>query len=539
MIIYKGNLVNAHSHSTLRRNHVVVAVTVDPLITYSGGRTYAYFVLIEGAAKPKALSQIDTSTPYDSPSPSKKLRLSPDTSPLSEVANSPDASPGKSTKASPIKTDVSMDDVEENRVIHKPAMPQQGFFPDPLAPDPVIYHIREVTPGMTDEERKEIYSVTAFPTKDLSDQIAGTPPDKDFTNSKPTSQVAANTFLAYVEPYLRPLTEEDMAFLRERGDRTTPFLNVSRGKRHYTEVWAEEDGMNPPKQDPDKLPANQGRGNLDAMTDALSSTDEISTGPLHSRLLSLLKFEHRASPTENGTTTNGEIDLFANANDDTMDLDGLTNGQDDGEKPLPVAASVADLTGSKSALLKRLDWPDSDERLKSELRYLNFLGPDENIDFDAHNDDDISVRLRLLQTELRRVMIVNGARKSRLEKIAQERLAFQEYSTIHEDLDMQVQQAYLKRTRTLGKTKKGGPGGGKPRPGQAALVNGIGMSRARDIGENARILMDRRDRWDKCIGPVFQNMSHGVPGKGTTLFDPKLMAQLEKEERERLDDEAE
>ncbi len=95
-------------------------------------------------------------------------------------------------------------------------MPQQGFFPDPLAPDPVIYHIREVTPGMTDEEKKEIYSVTAYPTKDLSDQMAGTPPDKDFSNAKPTNQVAANTFLTYVEPYVRPLAEEDMAFLRER-----------------------------------------------------------------------------------------------------------------------------------------------------------------------------------------------------------------------------------------------------------------------------------------------------------------------------------
>lgn len=341
-----------------------------------------------------------------------------------------------------------MDDVEENRVIHKPpVMPQQGFFPDPLAPDPVIYHIRPVTDDMTDEERKEIYSVTAFPTKDLSDQIAGTPPDKDFSSAKPTNQVAANTFLTFVEPYVRPLTEEDMAFLRERGDRTAPFLNIPRGKRHYTEIWAEEDGMNPPKQDPDRLPANQGRGTVEDVTEENVSTDQISIGPLHARLVSLLKFEHRSSPTENGVTTNGDVNLFTNGNDDTMDLDGLTNGIDDGEKPLPVAASVADLTGSKSALLKRLDWQESDERLKTECRHLNLLGQDENIDFDAHNDDDISERLRLLQAELQRVMIVNGARKARLEKIAQERLAFQEYSTIHEDLDTQVQQAYLKRTR--------------------------------------------------------------------------------------------
>lgn len=110
-----------------------------------------------------------------------------------------------------------MDSSDDDRIIPPPPpVAQHTFFPDPLAPDPIIYHIREVTPGMTDEEKKDIYSVRGFPTKDLSDQIAGTPPDKDFSNAKPTNQVAANTFLAYVEPYVRPLTEEDMAFLRER-----------------------------------------------------------------------------------------------------------------------------------------------------------------------------------------------------------------------------------------------------------------------------------------------------------------------------------
>lgn len=69
---------------------------------------------------------------------------------------------------------------------------------------------------MTDEEKKEIYSVARFPTKDLKELIAGTPPDKDFSNTKPTNQVSANTFAAYIEPYVRPLTEEDIGFLREK-----------------------------------------------------------------------------------------------------------------------------------------------------------------------------------------------------------------------------------------------------------------------------------------------------------------------------------
>lgn len=91
------------------------------------------------------------------------------------------------------------------------------FGSDPLTfDDPTIYHIREVTSDLTEEEKKEIYCVAQFPHDDLSHLIAGTPPDKDFSNAKPTNQVNANTFAAYIEPYLRPLTEEDMAFLKER-----------------------------------------------------------------------------------------------------------------------------------------------------------------------------------------------------------------------------------------------------------------------------------------------------------------------------------
>lgn len=69
---------------------------------------------------------------------------------------------------------------------------------------------------MTDEEKKEIYGVALFPKNDLSDLIAGVPPDKDFSNAKPSNQVNANTFQSYLDPYLRPLTDEDMAFLKER-----------------------------------------------------------------------------------------------------------------------------------------------------------------------------------------------------------------------------------------------------------------------------------------------------------------------------------
>lgn len=324
-----------------------------------------------------------------------------------------------------------------------------------------------------------------------------------------------------------------------QGDRSTPFLAVPRGKRLYQEIWAEEDGTGFNDSGNDRYPINHPRGNVDQINDENLTTDQISSGALANRLLSLLKFEHRSPPSDsiNGVS---ELNAFNADGNDTMDLDGLTNGHDTSEKPQAPASAVADLAGSKSSSAHRLDYIQSDERIKGELRHLGLLGQDENPDYDAHHDDDISERLRLLQAELRRVVIINGARKARLLDLAKERLAYQEYSTIHEDLDSQVQQAYLKRTRTLGKTKKGGPGAGKPRPGGHGLgPGGLGLSRARDIGDNARMLMDRRKRWESCIGPVFKDMKHGIPARGTTLWDPKTMEMYEKAEMESLEEEAE
>lgn len=111
-----------------------------------------------------------------------------------------------------------MDSSESHQPEPAPAVHQyQVFGPDPLQfDDPTVYHIRDVTPNMSVEEKKKIYSVASFPESDLKHLMAGEPPDKDFSNAKPTNQVSANTFATYLEPYVRPLTEEDIAFLKEK-----------------------------------------------------------------------------------------------------------------------------------------------------------------------------------------------------------------------------------------------------------------------------------------------------------------------------------
>lgn len=333
-----------------------------------------------------------------------------------------------------------------------------------------------------------------------------------------------------------------------------------RGKKHYIDIWAEEEGListDRQSSDQDGLSLNQGRGNIDQLTDELAETDRISVGPLVSRLYSLLRYEHRASPEEATTngTTNADTTIANGISNggDSMDIDhpnppvetetnNNNNSNNSRQQQLPSATTFPDASPTNFKIpAAKLDHAQLDERLKAELRHVGFLGPDDNPDYDAHYDDDIAQRLRLLQSELKKQMIINSARKTRMLEIARERLAYQEYTTIHDDLDSQVQQAYLKRTRTLGKSKKGSQA--KHRPGGAGggshLVSGsAGVSRPA-IGDVARTLLDRRKRWRDCIGPVFRDSKTTVPGREESIFDPSLMAEYEKAELEGWDEEQE
>ncbi|KAL9600929.1 MAG: hypothetical protein Q9219_002864 [cf. Caloplaca sp. 3 TL-2023] len=343
-----------------------------------------------------------------------------------------------------------------------------------------------------------------------------------------------------------------------------------RGKRLYTDVWAEEDGqfsLDNSRHEKDKLPPNQPRGNLEQMTDEIAETDQISNGPMLNRLLSTMRFENRSSPSDD-SRPNGT----SNANGDTSMTNGFSNGDsingttehnDESSSQPPnkttPSSTLAPATFMPESTLPswrqsantnniKMDAATIDDRLKQELRYIGFLAPDaSDPDYDAHNDDEVAQRLRWLQEELRRVSLENGARKARVLELANERMAFQEYSTILEDLDAQVQHAYLKRTRTLGKSKKnvkrpGGAGGGSHPVNANAAGDAVGVSKP-GIGDLARQLMARRQKWVDMISPVFDeevNPEGGLQfeGKGT-IFGDEVMEKLIKAEKERWEEEVE
>ncbi|KAK6539358.1 Transcriptional regulator [Orbilia ellipsospora] len=401
-----------------------------------------------------------------------------------------------------------------------------------LSNDPADYEIGTVYPDTTVDEKRKIFSVAHYPMVDISDLIAGDPPDEDFSRAKPNSQIAMNTFATYIEPYFRQYTEEDLAFLRERGDRIGPYLIPPLG-RHYKEAWAEEDGS--PYESQSTGQEHVALGKPDDLRDDNLNKNTISLGPLLSRVMAGLIVEDLDEPTAAGGAgltngVSGGLDVIMENAESTSGMNGLTNGIGGEEHRAatlrPVAATSLNLpegiVSSKDwkITVNRPEFSSLEERIRQEMIYMGMVGPSDTFHFADKQDDEVSARLRELQAELRVVSIRNGARKARLAELLKEQLAYQEYATILDDLDKQVDQAYLKRTRGM-KAKKKKPFG--------AHHNANTAQTARPgIGDMAKTLMERRRKWKDTVGPVFDKDVTRIAEK--TIFDEDIMKGLEAKE---------
>lgn len=326
-----------------------------------------------------------------------------------------------------------------------------------------------------------------------------------------------------------------------------------RGKKHYTEIWAEEDGslsVDIPPNSSEKLPPNQPRGSLEQLDDDATETDQISAGPLLNRLLSTMRPERRVAVIEEKERVNSVANATAESSTNghsNGDMNGDTTTEavgDENSDRLPAATFMPESTSQGWKFpTPRLDYAQYDERLKMELRHIGFLPPDTEPDYDAHYDDEVGERIRFLQSELKKQMVINGARKARIAQIAEEYLAHQEFSNIVADLDTQVDQAYLKRSRTLGKGKKnakrpGGAGGGSHYVAGPLSASAAGITKP-GIGDVARTVMERRKNWIDTIKPVFDEDVTRVRTEGEGIFEGPEWEKLLAIERERWDEEAE
>lgn len=415
----------------------------------------------------------------------------------------------------------------------------QLFGEDPNTfPDSTVYHIREITPSMTEEEKLDIYSVTSYPHDDLVKLTAGTPPDQDFSKAKESQKqsTTAQQFANYVEPFIRSLNDEDVAFLRERGDRVGPFVLPPRGPRSFKTVFAEEDGaMELDNVDEPDLPPNQARGSMDDMNDQTAEGEDISCGPVTSRLLQAMR-----------TGRGGRGGHDAETNGDTTMVNGITNGDVDGDGEGPMTngdtshhqnPQPATFMGESQTPAWKNTFttpfhdppPNNDERIVQELKHIGFLNEDTTVSgaqYDLAEDDPVAARLRYLQNELRRQGIINGARKERVLELTQERMAMQEYMSIADDLDNQLNQAYLKRNKSMSsKNKKSSKKSGSGV--HQGSVEPAGVAKT-TLGDPIKNLLDRKAKWNSWIGPVVEYGMGKIPKE--TVFPADVMNELEKQE---------
>lgn len=166
----------------------------------------------------------DLSHSNDAPEPTGKAA---DTKRMSLPADGTIAVPSKNEDEDAPSNTSELNSLSPQPETALPVAQFHVFGDNPLKfDDPTVYRITEVTADMTDEEKKQIYSVTQFPHSPLRHAMAGEPPNQNFSNTKPPNQVNFNTFITYIEPYIRDLEEKDIPFLEEKVRQMLAIMSV-------------------------------------------------------------------------------------------------------------------------------------------------------------------------------------------------------------------------------------------------------------------------------------------------------------------------
>ncbi|KAK9369232.1 histone acetyltransferases subunit 3-domain-containing protein [Lipomyces kononenkoae] len=460
--------------------------------------------------KPTEIKEEESESRAYSPA-DKKRRLesspAPAPTPMASAAVTKPSSPSGTTTA--IKAADAVDDIEHSEGT-RVKNPGSEYVAVQTIPTAALAFMEDTyddqIPTSGTEDMKKRYGVASYPTKDLADLLPGEIPDEDFSRAKPANQVQFSTFQSYIEPYFRPFVEEDLSFLNEKQDNLTPYLIPPLGL-NYQEIWAEEDGSvatfspapttsqsHSTSSTTSILPS----GTSEHLTEDHLETEDISCGPLASRILSaLLKDESEDTILPNSTTaTPAPRATTPSKPDDDTTAAAVAAAAAAEPQVLSSSSAFAEQQGWRVSSVKA-DYQTLEDRLKREFKFIGILGDDE-VNWSAREDDEVCAELRRLQKRLKVISVINAARKKKVEKIVHDHMAYQEYTQILEDLDKQVDQAYLKRTRTIKNKKKRVP----------STPNGVGGAaggggRTADLGEGIKVLLDKRKRWINKIGPVF------------------------------------
>ncbi|SJM83468.1 related to Chromatin-remodeling complexes subunit NGG1 [Zygosaccharomyces bailii] len=380
---------------------------------------------------------------------------------------------------------------------------------------------------------KRKYQVASYPTNDLKEYLPGEIPDHNYSHPKPTNQIQYTTFLASVENFFRDFNDDDLKFLKSKyiipinldvnktyDPEVTPYVIPKLGPL-YSEVWAKaDDSQNiantspPPVNDPSSILPKKSAAEIN---DSMLDTEEVSCGPLVSRLLSAILKDEVDGEDDNKVVVKEE------GSQSTVPQDELESREETPMSMVHTPVSEMDeksVRGSTTSTLPNpqlwkvnsinLDYPTFEERLKRELRYVGIymnMPRDEGANGDdpdwltGREDDEISAEIRELQTSLKHVTERNQKRKAALVPLVERQLSWQEYSSILEDLDKQIDQAYIKRIRVPKKRKKNHSSGSANSVNQGTASQ-VAQQKAANL--SLKSLLDKRQRWIKKIGPLFE-----------------------------------
>lgn len=417
------------------------------------------------------------------------------------------------------RDDDSDDDLESHSgKAHKPTPPPaqhhpQPFIPKAAKPTGSFANLPQKPPSGPDFSVPSISQLLQpkppIPPPPIPGPSKPTDVMEDFSKAKQPSQVLVSTFYTSIEPYLRPIREEDLGFLEYSGDEVEPYIMPRLGQ-HYSEQWEDEDialydTVLPHIQairatSSYARPASVApvpRWDPATLNDDDLLVEERGHGPLTERLVSALL------PVEDSVVWKG-----VKAAEEAME----------GRHGVGVGTAAG----------RQVIVEDLERRIKDSLKYHKIL--EANPDYTDPVDDPIASALRQAQRELRAVVATNKARKARLLAIAKDRLGYQEYVEAREALDKNILALYMRLQKKDGpkvsKKKKGkseANGGAPPAPppaptptlGTWPAAAGLGPDEENDlrVPEALAQLVATRRQWVDSVGGMFDTMEEEQPGR--------------------------
>lgn len=239
--------------------------------------------------------------------------------------------------------------------------------------------------------------------------------DLSAIKSKVPNQIPINVFWNYIEPFFKPIDEDDLKYLDDPSHvmDVAPFVIPPLGL-HYEKLWYEQYGYIAPGSESSKRSSR-----------ILSEQNGRNQVQLRDRLLSALIDKDAQIPETLEDEEFGDEDVLMNGETDSI-----------------AAASSSSHSPSSVPL---------DDRLRASLSELGFTDLTSSRDY--QENDEICIEMRSVQRQLREQIVINQYRKKRLAQFIRTKLSSQEFYSLIGDLDKQIDGIFQKRVKNAKKKK--------------------------------------------------------------------------------------